>query len=252
MHLARKLCSVANIDKLSTVHRGNAFEERCLKILQGHLSMRLRRVGGKSDGGVDLQGWWWLPPALESGAVPSSSYVANSGEGPAGRRRLRIFAQCKAEKKKFSPNYVREMEGVLHRYLSSSKVTSASDKANGASYPLVALLLSESPFTASTFLRAQSSPVPFFLLHIPLVSSEGEFSDTDGREAPQDIGTAFWNPALGGQHGILGGHIEARWERAVGGGGRPGLWFRENKIRNWTPDEDHFPEVEDGFEVPGL
>jgi len=174
----------------------------------------------------------------------------DSGDDSAGRRRLRIFAQCKAEKKKFSPNYVREMEGVLHRYLSSANVT--PDKTHGDThYPLVALLLSESPFTASTFLRAQSSPVPFFLLHLPPISSEVESNNSDSQEAPQDIGAAFWNPALGGQRGILGGHIEARWERAIGGGGRPGLWFQGKKIRNWTPDGD-IPELEDGFEVPGL
>ena len=46
---------------LSTVHRGVAFEERTMRLLQEGLSMSLRRVGGKADGGIDLQGWWWLP-----------------------------------------------------------------------------------------------------------------------------------------------------------------------------------------------
>ncbi|KIJ63758.1 hypothetical protein HYDPIDRAFT_71022, partial [Hydnomerulius pinastri MD-312] len=62
--------------------------------------MSLRRVGGKSDGGIDLVGWWWLP--FSDSRYPDGLH----------RRRLRIVAQCKAEKKKFSPNYVREMEGV--------------------------------------------------------------------------------------------------------------------------------------------
>src|ERR1700733_5325925 len=82
--------------QLSTTHRGTAFEERSLKILHDHMSMSLRRVGGKSDGGIDLLGWWWLPPT-----DPSASEVM--------RRRIRVIAQCKAEKKKIGPKYVREM-----------------------------------------------------------------------------------------------------------------------------------------------
>lgn len=248
MRFARHINSAATAGNLSTVHRGNAFEERCLKVLQDDLSMSLRRVGGKSDGGVDLQGWWWLPPTLDLGA--NASDIAAPKESLAGRRRLRVFAQCKAEKKKFSPNYVREMEGVLHRYLSSSKMNLGNDSGDIVC-PLVALLLSESPFTTSTFLRAQSSPVPFFLLHLPPVTFEAEASDADCEEVlRKGIGTAFWNPALGGERGILGGHIEARWERATGGRGRPGLWCLGKKIQNWTPDGG-IPELDDSFEVPG-
>ena len=32
------------------------------------------------------------------------------------RRRIKVIAQCKAEKKKLGPKYVRELEGVLHHY----------------------------------------------------------------------------------------------------------------------------------------
>jgi hypothetical protein len=232
---------------LSTVHRGNAFEERGLKLLQAHLSMSLKRVGGKSDGGVDLQGWWWLPPRFDSaGFTPSDTHSADEFTE---RRRLRVFAQCKAEKKKFSPNYVREMEGVLHRYLAHTKPAVSENSEGDTIYPLVALLLSESSFTAATLLRAQSSPVPFFLLHLPPVDVETADSPGNNESTQGDIGTAFWNPALGGQHGVLGGQIEARWERAIGGGGRPGLWWHGKKLQSWTPDGD-IPALEDGFDLP--
>ncbi|KAJ6631175.1 hypothetical protein B0H10DRAFT_1773091 [Mycena sp. CBHHK59/15] len=202
---------------LATVHRGNFFEERSMKLLQDNLSMSLRRVGGKSDGGIDLMGWWWLPPSDSEPVAGRDALLA--------RRRLRVLAQCKAEKKKASPKYVREMEGVLHRYMSLTQPA--------AQYPLVALLVSESPFTKSTLLRAQSSPVPFFLLHVPPVPGPGAEED---REEPGRIGTAVWNPALAGVRGLLGGKMEARWERSMKGGGRPGLWWGGQRLRSWTPD----------------
>jgi len=225
---------------LATVHRGNIFEERSMKILQDHLSMSLRRVGGKSDGGIDLMGWWWLPP------TESESPQAISAPDPLRRRRrLRVLAQCKAEKKKASPNYVRELEGVLHRYISLTD----SSSSGSSQYPLVALLVSESPFTKSTLLRAQSSPVPFFLLHIP-PSTDPDASE-EAYEEPSRIGTAVWNPALAGVNGLLQGKMEARWERSLTGAGRPGLWWGGQRIRSWTPDgpleEQLTMEKEDRF-----
>ena len=99
-----------------------------------------------------------------------------------------------------------------------------------SAHPLVALLISESPFTKSTLLRAQSSPVPFFLLHIPPFPTEHQ-----NEEEP--IGSAFWNPALSGTQGLLGGQMEVRWERSIDGqgGGRPGLWWAGRPLRSWTP-----------------
>lgn len=217
---------------LATVHRGVAFEKKCLRILSDNLSMSLRRVGGKSDGGIDLIGWWWIPLAGLDNTTP--------------RTRLRVLAQCKAEKKKIGPNYVREMEGVLHRHLPRYQQSQDSLQE-----PLVALLLSESPFTKATILRALSSPVPFFLLHIPrAVGSLDEViqpDDDDEDLAPvSGIGSAMWNPALGGTEGLLRGLIDIRWERSLTAAaspsldatvGRPGLWsVAGKKISSWTPD----------------
>ncbi|KAF8229817.1 hypothetical protein L208DRAFT_1284811 [Tricholoma matsutake] len=232
--LAQRLLSTACVSQtsqLSTTHRGTAFEERSLKILHDHMSMSLRRVGGKSDGGIDLVGWWWLPPTDTS--------VSESR-----RRRIRVIAQCKAEKKKTSPKYVREMEGVLHRFISLPPIDGSvgsetpdqfpTSGSHSLKYPLVALLISESPFTKSTVLRAQSSPVPFFLLHIPPATSiAGYLEQQFGEDC---VGAAVWNPALAGVGGLLGGEFETRWERSPSGGGRPGLWWRNEKLRSWIPE----------------
>lgn len=222
-------CLKANLSTIATVHRGTAFEKRSLKVLHDDMSMSLRRVGGKSDGGIDLLGWWWLPT--------NGSLVSDPP-----RRRFRVLAQCKAEKKKTSPKYVREMEGVLHRYMSLEKganIPTTTPTTNAvfhtSQYPLVALLISESPFTKSTILRAQSSPVPFFLLHIP-----PRLNPTDDNSSERDdkVGSAVWNPALAGIRGLLGGQMETRWERSPEGGGRPGLWWHGQKLRSWTPNFD--------------
>jgi len=140
------------------------------------------------------------------------------------------------------------MEGVLHRYISLSPSFSSPYNAGDpllqhppyptyqpSQYPLVALLISESPFTKSTLLRAQSSPVPFFLFHLPPVSTS--LSTPTSAEPDHDlVGTAVWNPALAGTRGLLGGEMEARWERSPTGGGRPGLWWRNQKLQSWTPE----------------
>ncbi|KAJ6499590.1 hypothetical protein C8R47DRAFT_1211879 [Mycena vitilis] len=232
---------------MSNTYRGTFFEKRSMKILQDHLSMSLRRVGGKSDGGIDLMGWWWLPPPSSESANPQTVPAQD-------RRRFRVLAQCKAEKKRVSPKYVREMEGVLHRYMALANSTTTGAESPTSKYPLVALLVSESPFTKSTLLRAQSSPVPFFLLHIPplpdpTADGHGD-SDSDAEdEEANRIGSAVWNPAL--VRGLLQGKMEARWERSPTGPGRPGLWWGGKRLQSWTPDgtaeADLTMEHEDSF-----
>ena len=186
---------------LSSVHRGVAFERRAMRLLQTNLSMSLNRVGGKSDGGIDLQGWWWIP------------FAPNAFTDPAHRRRIRVLAQCKAEKKKIGPKYIREMEGVLHRHFNDPN-------------PMVALFISESHFTKEALLRMQSSTIPFSLLHLP---SEHE----------DNIGSMVWNHALSGTDGLLQGKVEARWERSLDCDrvGRPSLWVQDQRAPSWTPEQ---------------
>ncbi|KAF8589123.1 hypothetical protein K439DRAFT_1333444 [Ramaria rubella] len=210
------------LNRLSAVHRGVAFEKRALSVLQSQLSMSLQKTGGKSDGGIDLQGWWWLPPSKRDPVSPATW----KGTDGIARRRLRVIGQCKAEKKKMSPNYVRELEGVLGRHDSRQ--------------PTVGLLISQSPFTRSTVLRAFSSSIPLFLLHLPPEADDavdGEGSAEGGsHKAPAGIGSAVWNAALGSEQGLLAGEFEARWEWSLNtGGGRPGLWWNGEKLGGWVP-----------------
>ncbi|KAM6492715.1 Protein of unknown function (DUF2034) domain containing protein [Amanita muscaria] len=223
----------------TTVHRGIAFEERSMKLLQDNLSMSLQRVGGREDGGIDLQGWWWLPP--------SSVSLAKSNIHSTPRRRLRIIAQCKAEKKKIGPKYVRELEGVMLRFRSLAPNSSLHDACfaredlpSAPEYPLVALLVSESPFTKSTLLRAHSSPLPLFLLHVPPLQPETcqDHENEDEIHPTAGMGSAFWNSALGGPRGVLEGEMEIRWERSADIHGRPGIWWRNRRLDNWVPDND--------------
>ncbi|KAH8113455.1 hypothetical protein DFH11DRAFT_344717 [Phellopilus nigrolimitatus] len=238
--------------KLSTVHRGNAFERRATILLRD-LSMSLLRVGGKDDGGVDLMGWWWLPSSTSHPTrveSPVHTHESTSSRSPtelrtdafedlnhfttdcAGiqRRRVRVLAQCKAERKKLGPNYVREMEGVLLRH------SLPPDPASSVlPLPSVALLVSESAFTKATVLRALSSPLPFMLLHLPLTPLSESVSASE--KAPDTFGTVIWNSALGGQHGLLAGEIDLRWERVSSAGvsERPSLWWRGLRLDSWAP-----------------
>lgn len=71
-------------------------------------------------------------------------------------------------------------------------------------------------------------------MHLPLpppISSDSDVETTLG-----EVGSAFWNPALGGAQGLLRGELDVRWERDSGGGGRPGLWCRDKRVQNWTAD----------------
>lgn len=214
---------------LSTVHRGVAFEERALTTLS-ELSMSLRRVGGRNDGGVDLQGWWWLPASIFSDqkVYAEAGGGHNFGIDLSGRRRIRIriLAQCKSEKKKLGPNFVREMEGVLHRYIVSSSFkrphpysshiaghdSSTDDVETGAStLPAVAVLVSASEFTKAAVLSAMSSSLPILLIHLPDGNSTSLSSDLDA-SSNITIGSAVWNAALGGTSGLFNGQLQFAWE----------------------------------------
>ena len=213
---------------LSNVHRGVQFETRALSLLEQHFSMSLKRVGGCGDGGIDMLGWWWIPKFTKE-----------------KRRRIRVIVQCKAEKKKISPKYVRELEGVLLRYHMSNLLNSnqglnsvdgseVSDDRSQLSVPhhtpSVGVLISESAFSKATILHAQSSSVPLLLLQLP--------SDKDVTSNANGLGAAIWNSALAKDQGPLGGHMEIRWERSFQGSNRPGLWWKNEKLPSFVPEGD--------------
>lgn len=199
--------------------QGTAFENRSLDLLSSRLSMSLRRIGGAGDGGIDLLGWWWLPPITTSPSVPLNN----------DRRRIRVLAQCKAHNKKSGPTHVREMEGVMHRHIATG--------GNGTG--MVAMVISQAQFTPGTLKRAHSSPIPLFLLHLPRQASVDasvgeETAESAIGDLTSELGAAFWNPALST---LLGRDMEMRWERS-GKGGRPGLWWKGRRLENWTPDAE--------------
>jgi len=255
----RALSSLA----LSAVHRGVAFEQRSLRVLHEHLSMSLRRVGGRSDGGIDLQGWWWLPTSPDPHSNRDTAARAQDPQ-QITRRRIRLLGQCKAEKKKIGPNYIREMEGVIHRHITRTPdivartVATANnllpdDDAENPSFcapapVVVALFISSSPFTKAALIHAQSSPIPFILLHLPTLSSDNIEENPDsipqgdnGRQNAKEedtLGSIVLNHTLSHSSGPLSGEIEVRWERPLGSHsiGRPGLWWKGKRIPSWTPD----------------
>ncbi|KAL1746022.1 hypothetical protein HDZ31DRAFT_62585 [Schizophyllum fasciatum] len=256
----RSLSTTAHIPQTS-VAKGTAFEQRSLSVARNLLSMSLRRVGGKSDGGIDLTGWWWLPLASDE-----------PHPNPHTRRRIRVLAQCKAEKKKIGPNYVREMEGVLYQYhhdktqrgassLASSPNSSSSSKAStvdvSVGLGLVALFISESPFTKSTTLRAMSSTVPFLLLHLPPIQQlrpSRDAADSSNGVNASTLGSVVMNRALSR---LLGENLEVRWERNLSDGyhetdgtwasrGRPGVYWQGRKLESWAPN------VQDAYDDPRL
>ncbi|KAK7435807.1 hypothetical protein VKT23_019505 [Stygiomarasmius scandens] len=218
----------ARLLSTSTVHRGNIFEQRCQDILEKNLSMSLRRVGGRDDGGIDLIGWWWLPRSLFSQDTSPSSN---------GRARMRVVAQCKAEKKKPGPKYVRELEGVVYRYMandaeSASFSDSSSAQERSSEYSgVVGVFLSESPYTKSTLLRTMSSTVPLLLIHIPPLPTDSSYTESSP-------GSIVWNQALGGTNGLFKGQLDARWSWEIPESheaspvGIPSLWLNGQRV--WT------------------
>ncbi|KAF9071901.1 hypothetical protein BDP27DRAFT_1321575 [Rhodocollybia butyracea] len=234
----------------STVFRGTSFENRCLLLLEKELGMSLQRVGGKEDGGVDLSGWWWLPDV----DIPDSPQNTNEGVDRPFKR-IRILGQCKAERKKIGPKYVRELEGVVGRYMALESDAAAKGTSKTPT-PVIAIFLSESPFTKSAILRAMTSKAPFLLVYLPpLVGSDIENSngtDSEERTAPLDSiqppGSCIYNPALGGSTGLFKGEIEARWVWSSSSRpgiasetslptGAPALHFRGKTLRGWIPPE---------------
>ncbi|KAK4145867.1 uncharacterized protein C8A04DRAFT_10300 [Dichotomopilus funicola] len=88
------------LDQSSTVYVGTHFEYTTAAALSPY-GFSLRRVGGSSDGGIDLLGVWTLPrPA----ATRSRTAILTTP--------LRVLAQCKAIQQP-GPHLIRELEGAF-------------------------------------------------------------------------------------------------------------------------------------------
>lgn len=79
------------MDVKSTTYVGTHYEYTARSALE-RLGMTLKRIGGKSDYGIDLLGTWSLPSAAEP---------------------LKVLIQCKAFARKIEPSQVRELEGAF-------------------------------------------------------------------------------------------------------------------------------------------
>jgi hypothetical protein len=80
-----------DMDPKSTTYVGTHYEYTVQAALE-RLGMRLKRIGGKSDYGIDLLGTWPLPSAPEP---------------------LKVLIQCKAFSRKIEPSQARELEGAF-------------------------------------------------------------------------------------------------------------------------------------------
>ncbi|KAK2630589.1 hypothetical protein QTJ16_001409 [Diplocarpon rosae] len=85
--------SRVNLDVNSTTYVGTHYEYT-VQFAFGRLGMSLKRIGGKSDYGIDLLGTWSLPSK-------------STGEP------LKVLIQCKALKEKLGPAVARELEGAF-------------------------------------------------------------------------------------------------------------------------------------------
>ncbi|WRT69640.1 uncharacterized protein IL334_006629 [Kwoniella shivajii] len=236
----------------STLEIGTSFENHSLRYLNNELYMNLRRVGGAGDGGIDLRGWWWIPhtdtrPITSSSSAPTKSEVL---VGERNIRRIRVIAQCKAEKKPLGPRAVRELEGVMsalkfrmNRCSPSSSSTSSEQPQGNEDSDLeveepddlqekdnMAILISQSGFTKSTMIQASSSNTPLMLVHLPGGQPmDSESTSTVSHSSislsdPIESGDGFIGNAGGREsdrEGEMGDQIEVQslwWNKALSEG----------------------------------
>jgi hypothetical protein len=236
--------------------------------------MSLRRVGGAGDGGVDLRGWWWIP-ADAAGEGSDTSGDTSGIEGEIGRvggkgeyagvRRVRVVGQCKAERKSLGPRALRELEGVMAHLRGEHApallppedllMTLGSTKGKEREADLIAVLLSQSGFSRNAMTHAARSGTPLMLVHLPggqpvmrqPVSDADDLEESSEKEEGEMlVEGAWWNSALAGKEGVLGGRMELRREILVGSGrnqvtkepevkARVGVWFDGRRFTRVGP-----------------
>jgi hypothetical protein len=132
----------------------------------------------------------------------------------------------------------------------------------------IAILLSQSGFSRNAMTHASRSSTPFLLVHLPggqpfplasstsadLESESETESDPRTEEAGPERGAeddmlvegAWWNAALAGPQGVLGGKMELKREILVGSGRHPmtgepevkarvGLWYDGKRFSRLGP-----------------
>lgn len=222
--------------------------------------MALTQVGGAGDGGVDLRGWWNVPSPPRSS--PTSTDGSRSSAGPSRsvegeRRRIRVLGQCKAERKALGPRAVRELEGVMAHQRGTSVSVICGDRVAlshaegvfaGQDVPdSIAVLLSQSGFSAKAMIHATRSSTPLLLVHLPGGQPVLPPDKSVDEDSEIEVDGAVWNSALGGPSGVLAGIFELRREILESSGqdavtgdaevkSRVGLWYNGERFKG-LPDD---------------
>jgi hypothetical protein len=89
-------------------------------------------------------------------------------------------------------------------------------------HEIIAILLSQSGFSKNAMLHASKSHTPLMLVHLPggqALHSPSEDGATRTEETEEaEVGGAWWNAAMAGPAGVLGGKMELRREILEGSG----------------------------------
>ncbi|KAI9268920.1 hypothetical protein BDA99DRAFT_535012 [Phascolomyces articulosus] len=149
-------------DPTSTVYRGTLFEWQTHEVLEKTLGMRLRRVGGKSDGGIDLRGTWPLLHKLPSLVGLDKNYPHREN-GIKNRSTptittANIIVQCKNTKAGCTPDQVRGLVGSAGIF----------DHLEGKNEGTIAILATSSSkrYTSDTISYFMDSNMPLALARI--------------------------------------------------------------------------------------
>lgn len=116
----------------------------CQRLLRT-IGIDSRLMGGPSDGGVDLQGSWYLGPSASGtdGRAGASSVGGPKQQPLTPSSAVPVIAQCKYITKDCPPAYVRELEGTLGRWSDSVGLLISSRAASRAC--VEAIFMSSAP-----------------------------------------------------------------------------------------------------------
>ncbi len=171
--------SRTNLDPASKTYVGTHYEYTVLNTLR-RLRLSLTRVGGPSDGGIDLLGRWHLP---DTSSAP-----------------LRVLVSCKAFKGYVGPNIVRELEGTF-----------AGAAAGWRGEGVVGMLASPREATKAVREALGRSKLPLVWV---LVGLEGQVRQCLWNWKASEVGlegvgvTVRYKPKDAGSGGVGGGSLE--------------------------------------------
>ncbi|KAH7031321.1 uncharacterized protein B0I36DRAFT_323685 [Microdochium trichocladiopsis] len=130
----------------STTYVGTHYEYMVAASLR-RLGFDLRRIGGRSDGGIDLLGTWTVPSLGPSTAGmrtdKENSSSSSSSRDERNTATLRIILQCKAYTAKAGPQHIRELEGAFIAAPPGWRTTGSSSSTGG----VVGVLVAQKPAT---------------------------------------------------------------------------------------------------------